>query len=131
MLVEVGLIDDAFEVVGISQTANDLVDLLADLLGALELYHVGETIPGGHLDQRVGFAGVLVRHVLDEEQCQDIVLIGVLLPRRIRDVHQPKKVLSGRGHLVLRQCRGEPAADGDHSRAYAPISDPLPAARGG
>jgi hypothetical protein len=54
LVVEVGLVDDALEVVGLGQPADDLVDLVADLLVALERDHVGEAAALGHLDQGVG-----------------------------------------------------------------------------
>jgi hypothetical protein len=54
LVVEVGLVDDALEVVGLGQPADDLVDLVADLLVALELHHVGEAAALGDLDQGVG-----------------------------------------------------------------------------
>ena len=75
LFVEVGLVNDALEIVGLGEPANDLVDLVADLLVALELHHVGEAAAGGHLDQRVAHARVLVRHVLREQQREDVVLV--------------------------------------------------------
>ena len=75
LVVEIGLIDDALEIVGIGKFADDLVDPVTDLLVALQGHHVGEAAPGGHFDDRVGLAGVLVRHVLHEQQRQDVVLV--------------------------------------------------------
>ena len=75
LVVEVGLIDDALEVVGLGEPADDHVDLVADLLVALQLHHVGETAGGGHFDERVGVAGVLVRDIFHEQQRQDVVLV--------------------------------------------------------
>ena len=40
-----------FEVVRLGELADDLVDLVADLLVALELHHVGEAAALGHLDE--------------------------------------------------------------------------------
>ena len=70
-VVEIGLVDDSLEVVGLGQSADDLVDLVANLLVALEPRHVGKAAPGGHVEQRIG----LVRDVLHEQQGQDVVLV--------------------------------------------------------
>ena len=43
--------------------------------------------PFGHLDQRVGLAGVLVRHVLHEQQRQDVVLV-------LRGVHAAAQLVA-------------------------------------
>ena len=55
--------------------ADDLVDLVADLLVALERDHVGEAAALGHVDQGVRLAGVLVGDVLHEQQDEDVVLV--------------------------------------------------------
>ena len=86
-VVEVGLIDDILEIVGLGELTDDLVDLVADLLVALELYHVGETAVRGHYDERVGLAGVLVRDVLHEQQRQDVILI-------LRGVHAAAQLVA-------------------------------------
>ena len=64
------------QLVGIGQRRDDLlVDLVADVAGALERHHVFEARAGRDLDRRVGLAGVLVADVLDEEQHEDVVLV--------------------------------------------------------
>ena len=75
LVIEVGLVDDALEIVGLREEADDLVDLVADLLVALELHHVGKAAGGGYFDQRAGLAGVLVRYVFREQQREDVVLV--------------------------------------------------------
>ena len=56
-VVEVGM-SDSLEF-GLGELADDLVDLVADLLVALERDHVGEAAALGNVDRRVGLAGVL------------------------------------------------------------------------
>jgi hypothetical protein len=75
LVVEIGLVDDPLEVVGLGQAADDLVDLVADLLVALEADHIGEAAALGHFDEGIGPARVLVRDVLHEQQRQDVVLV--------------------------------------------------------
>ena len=70
-VIEIGLVDDTLEVVGLGEPGDDFVDLVANLLVALELHHVGKTAPGGHVKERIG----LVRDVLHEQQRQDVVLV--------------------------------------------------------
>ena len=86
-VVEVGLVDDPLEVVGLGEIADDLVDPVADLLVALELHHVGEAAALGHHDDRIRPAGVPVRDVLHEEQGQDVVLV-------LRGVHAAPKLVA-------------------------------------
>ena len=52
-VVEVGDVDHALEVVGLGELGDDLVDLVADFLVALERDHVGEAAALGHVEQRV------------------------------------------------------------------------------
>lgn len=75
LVVEVGFVDDALEVVGLSQLADDLVDLVTDLLVTLQGGHVGESATLRNFDDTVSLPGVLVRHVLHEQQREDIVLV--------------------------------------------------------
>ena len=70
-IVEIGLVNDPLEVVSLGESADDFVDLVANLLVALELQHVGKAAPGGHIEERIG----LVRHVLHEQQSQDVILV--------------------------------------------------------
>ena len=86
-VVEVGLVDDPLEVVGLGEIGNDLVDPVADLLVALELRHVGEAAAIRHHDECIRPAGVLVRHVLHEEQGQDVVLV-------LRGVHAAPQLVA-------------------------------------
>lgn len=60
LVVEVGYVYDALEVVRLGQAADDLVDLVADLLVAAERDHVLEASAFGDLDQCVRPACVLV-----------------------------------------------------------------------
>ena len=71
LVVEIGLVDDALEIVGLGKLAYDLVDFVSDLLIALEHRHVGEAAAVRHFDERVGLVG----DVLHEQQRQDIVLV--------------------------------------------------------
>ena len=57
------------------QAADDLVELVADLLVAACRDHVGEAAAWRHLDQRVAAPGVLVGDVFDEQQDQHVVLV--------------------------------------------------------
>jgi len=75
LVVEVGLVNDALKIVGLGQLADNRVDLVADLLVALQGNHVGESAALRDLDDVVLLSGVLVRHVLYEQQCKDIVLV--------------------------------------------------------
>ena len=65
------------QVVRLGQLADDLVDLVADLLVALEGDHVAEARALGHARSGSSpwFAGRLVRDVLHEQQRQDVVLV--------------------------------------------------------
>lgn len=74
-VVEVGLIDDLLKAVGLGEPSDDLVDLVADLLVALQGHHVVERAAGGNVDQALGIGLLLVRDVLDERQRQDVVLV--------------------------------------------------------
>jgi len=87
-VVEVGLVDDALEVVGLGESGDDLVDLVADLLVALQRDHVGEARALRNIDQRALGAGCLVRHILHEEQRQDVVLV-------LRGVHAAAQLVAG------------------------------------
>ena len=79
LVEEVGLVDHALEqiVVGVGELADNLVDPLADILGPLERDHVGEASPWRHDDvsKAVIAVGVLVRDVLHEQQCENVVLV--------------------------------------------------------
>ena len=55
--------------------ADDLVDLVADLLVALQRHHVGETAALGHIEHGILLAGVFVGDVFHEQQDQDVVLV--------------------------------------------------------
>ena len=74
-VVEVGLIDDALQTIGFGQLADDLVDLVANLLVALEGNHVGKAPAFGNLDHGVFLTGIFVGDILYEEQDQDVVLV--------------------------------------------------------
>ena len=87
LVVEIGLVDDSLEVVGLGQPPDDLVDLVADLLVAFQLHHVGEATARWYVDERVRFPGVLVRDVLHEQQRQDVVLV-------LRGVHAAAQLVA-------------------------------------
>jgi len=74
-VVEVGLVDDTLKVVGLGELADDLVDLVGDLLVAIapDHDHVREAAALGHLNDRAGLAGLLVRDVLHEQEREDVV----------------------------------------------------------
>ena len=87
VVVEVGLVDDALEVIGLGELANDRVDLVADFLVALEPHHVGKAAAVGHVDERVRPAGIFVRDVLHEQQGQNVVLV-------LRGIHAAAKLVT-------------------------------------
>ncbi len=87
LVVEVGLVDNALEFVGLGEPADDLVDLVADLLVAFEIYHVGETATGRHFNERVRIASVLVGDVLHKQQRQDVVLV-------LRSIHAAAQLVA-------------------------------------
>src|SRR5690554_704736 len=74
-VIEVGHVDHALEVVLFGQAGDDLVDLVADLLVALERHHIVKTGPFGHQDHAVGIAFVFVRDILHKQQGQHIILV--------------------------------------------------------
>ena len=80
LVVEISLVNDALEVIGLGELTDNLVDLIADLFVALELYHVGETATGWNFNERVRIASVLVRDILHKQQRQDVILV-------LRSVH--------------------------------------------
>ena len=55
-IVEFGVVDHATKAVHLSDLGDYLVDLLTDVLGALELHHVGEVASLRHLDLRIRVA---------------------------------------------------------------------------
>ena len=76
LVIEVDDVDGAFEaVVGVGQLADDFVDAVADLLGALGRDHVREAAALRHLDQCIRRPGVLVGDVFDEQQDENVVLV--------------------------------------------------------
>ena len=87
LVVEIGLVDDALEIVGLGELGDDLVDLVADLLVALEGDHVGEAAALGDIEHGVFLAGVLVGDVLDEQQDQHVVLV-------LRSVHAAAQLVA-------------------------------------
>ena len=86
-VVEVGHIDHALEVVRLRQAADDLVDLLADLLVALQRHHVGKPAADRYIDQGIPLPGILVRNVFHEQQGQHVVLV-------LRGVHATAKFVA-------------------------------------
>ena len=87
LVVEVGQVDDLLEIVGFGELADDLVDLVADLLVALEREHVVERAALGHVDQAVRVSLGLVRDVLHEQQREDVVLV-------LRGVHAAAQLVA-------------------------------------
>ena len=87
VVVEVGDVDHALEVVGLGELGDDLVDLVADLLVALERHHVGEAAALGHVEQVVLLAGGLVGDVFHEQQDEDVVLV-------LRGVHAAAQLVA-------------------------------------
>jgi hypothetical protein len=76
LVVEVGDVDGALQAfIGVGQAADQLVDLVADLLVVLELHHVGKAAALRDLKQRVRVTGVLVGDVFDEQQDQHVILV--------------------------------------------------------
>ena len=56
-------------------TGCSKVDLVADLLVALQGEHVLEATTFRHFNQRIGLTGVFVGDIFDEQQNQHIVLV--------------------------------------------------------
>ncbi len=74
-IVEIGVVDDALEVVGIGQCADGDVDAFANVWFALESDEIVERATGRHVDQAVAVRLRLVGYVLHEEQGEHIVLV--------------------------------------------------------
>ena len=76
-VVEIGDVDHTLELrVGVGQPADDLlIELIADLLIALERHHIVEAGAFGHLDGRERLPRVLIGDVLDEEHREHKVLV--------------------------------------------------------
>ncbi len=87
LVVEVGLVDDPLEAVRLCEIADDLVDLIADLLVALQPHHVGEAPSFGHLDDRVRLPGILIGDVFHEQQREDVILV-------LRGIHAPAEFVA-------------------------------------
>ncbi len=75
VICKVGNVDDSAKVVGVGEAPNDLIDLVADLLVALDLHHVPERPALGNINEVVGLPRILVRDVLHEEKSQDVILV--------------------------------------------------------
>ena len=86
-VVEVRDIDHAFEVVRLGELADELVDLVADLLVPFQGHHVGKARSFRHVEQHVFPAAVLVGDVFDEEQYQHVVLV-------LRSVHAAAQLVT-------------------------------------
>ncbi len=87
-IVEVGHVNDALEIVGFGQPGDDLVDLVTDLLVALERDHVGKAPALGHVEQIALLARGLVRHIFYEQQDEDIILV-------LRCIHAAAQFIAG------------------------------------
>ena len=74
-VVEVCNVDHALEVVGLGELRDDLVDLLANFLVALQRDHVGETATLGHVEQVVLLAGGFIGDVFHEQQDENVILV--------------------------------------------------------
>ena len=101
-VVEVGDVDDALEIVGLGELADDLVDLVADLLVALERDHVGEAAAlRARRSGALGIAGVFVGDVFHEQQDQDVVLV-------LRGIHAAAQFVAGlpEGRIEFRFLEG-------------------------
>ena len=75
LVVEIGHVDHALEVVLLRQRADDFVDFVTDLLVTLERHHVVEARAFRHHDHAVGVALVLVGDVLHEQQGEHVILV--------------------------------------------------------
>jgi len=107
-VVEVGYVNHALEVVGLGQLADDLVDLVANLLVALERDHVGKAAALGNVEQVILLTGGLVGDVFHEQQDENVILV-------LRGVHPPAQFVAARpeggikfrffdGHEIYRQA---------------------------
>ena len=86
-VVEVRDIDHAFEIVGLREPANELVDLVANLLVALEHHHVGEAGARRHVQEHVFLAAVFVGNIFHEQQDQDVIFV-------LRGIHSPAQLIA-------------------------------------
>jgi hypothetical protein len=87
VVVEVSDINHALEVIGFSEFAYDLVDLVANLFITFQRHHVGKSATDGHVKKRILLASVFIGHVFDEEEDEHIVLI-------LRGVHATAKFVA-------------------------------------
>ena len=103
-VVPVRHVDHPAQPVRLGEPPDDLVQLVADLLVALERHHVGEPAALRHLDVVALLARRLVRHVLHEQQHQDVVLV-------LRRVHAAAELVArtpeGRVQLGLLDGHGQ------------------------
>lgn len=74
-VVEIRHVDHALEVIRLREPADDLVDLVANFLVALERHHVRETPARGDIHEGIRLSRVLVRDVFHEQQHEHVVLI--------------------------------------------------------
>jgi hypothetical protein len=84
---EVRDVDHPLQPVRFGELRDDLIDLVADLLVALQGHHVGEPAARGYLQERVGLAGILVGDVLHEEEDQHVVLV-------LRGIHPAAQLIA-------------------------------------
>ena len=101
--------------VGVKQRRDDaFVDVVADVMGALEGDHVLEAGALGDGNRRVGLVGVFVADVFDEQQNQDVVLV-------LAGIHAATQLVAalpeGGVEFGFLQCHADsfafcPAADG-------------------
>ncbi|KAF5035102.1 hypothetical protein DSECCO2_589160 [anaerobic digester metagenome] len=75
LIVEISLVDDPLEPVRLCEPADNLVDLIPDLLVALQPHHIGEASSFRHLDDRVLLPRVLIGDVFYEEQREYVILV--------------------------------------------------------
>ena len=75
VVVKVGHIDDALQIISLGQPPDDLVDLVADLLIALKFHHIRKPAARGHVQQHVLLARVLVGDIFNKQLHQDIILV--------------------------------------------------------
>ena len=115
-VVEVGVVDDTLQVVGVRELPDSHVDLLADVRAALECDQVIERPASGHLDVGVHVGLRLVRDVLHEQQRQDVVLVltGVHAAAKLVGTGPERAVevrlLQGHGHLSADTFGSRPPA---------------------
>jgi len=124
-----GLVDDLLQAVGLGELGDDLVDLVADLLAALEVEHVFERATRRDVDEAVGVGLPLVRDVLDEQQREDVSLYwdASIPPRSSSQLFHKEPYRSDLRSVIARReptFRSAPQRIAERRRRHRPAIPP-------